>query len=203
MTEPDPGLGGKRSYWPRGKVLGGSSSINAMVYVRGHPNDYDDWAGEAPGWAWRDVEPVFRRMEKWSGGSDGYRGVDGPLYIQDIGKDVHRLCQSYLAAAEEVEIPINPDYNGASMEGAAIYQITTTRGLRASTARCYLYSRLQKKRARDPDLGGGQANSFRRQACDRCSLSASQQGLRGEGPGGKSSSAAVRSTPRSCCSSPA
>ncbi len=139
MTEPDPGIGGQRSYWPRGKVLGGSSSINAMVYVRGHPNDFDEWAEQAAGWSWRDVEPVFRRMEHWSGGSDGYRGVNGPLFVQDIGRDVHRLCQSYLAAANELQIPINHDYNGASMEGAAIYQITTTRGLRASTARCYLY----------------------------------------------------------------
>lgn len=137
-TQPVPGLGGRQSYWPRGKVIGGSSSVNAMVYVRGHPEDFDDWAAEAPGWAWRDVAPVFRRMEAWSGGEDEYRGADGPLAVQDITDAVHPLCQNYLEAAAQVGIPTNPDYNGASMNGAMIYQITTRNGMRASTAACYL-----------------------------------------------------------------
>ncbi|MGI9452699.1 MAG: GMC family oxidoreductase [Geminicoccaceae bacterium] len=141
---PEPGLGGRRSYWPRGKVLGGSSSINAMVYVRGHPGDFDDWAIDAPGWSWADVAPIFKRMEDWSGGADPYRGSGGPLHVQDITGDVHPLCQAYLAAARDLQIPINPDYNGASMEGAAIYQITTKGGLRASTARCYLRPSLKR-----------------------------------------------------------
>jgi len=137
-SEPEPGLGGRQIYWPRGKVLGGSSSINAMVYVRGHPSDFDEWAEEASGWSWADVAPIFKRMEDWSGGADIYRGSGGPLHVQDIRGDVHPLCQTYLQAAQDLQIPINPDYNGASMEGAAIYQITTKDGLRASTARCYL-----------------------------------------------------------------
>ena len=137
-TQPIPGLGGRESYWPRGKVIGGSSSINAMVYVRGHPQDYDDWAVDAPGWSWAEVAPVFRRMEDWSRGADEYRGADGPLAVQDISDAVHPLCQNYLDAATEAGIPFNPDYNGARMDGAGIYQITTRKGLRASTAACYL-----------------------------------------------------------------
>lgn len=143
-TQPVPGLGGRSSYWPRGKVIGGSSSINAMVYARGHHQDYDDWARDAPGWAWRDVAPVFKRMEDWSGGEDSYRGTGGPLAVQKIDAAVHPLCRNYLKATRQIGIPTNPDYNGASMEGAAIYQITTRRGLRASTAACYLRPALRR-----------------------------------------------------------
>lgn len=147
-TRPVPGLGGRESYWPRGKVIGGSSSINAMVYVRGHRQDYDDWAADAPGWGWDNVEPIFRRMEDWSRGADAYRGVGGPLPVQDITDVVHPLCQNYLEAAAEAGIPFNPDYNGASMDGAGVYQITTRNGLRASTAACYLRPALTRKNLR-------------------------------------------------------
>lgn len=145
-TEPVPGLGGKRSYWPRGKVLGGSSSINAMVYVRGHPRDYDSW--DVPGWDWSSVAPMFRRMEDWAGGADDHRGSGGPLCVTDISSDAHTLCESYFDAAREIGLSVNPDYNGASMEGAALYQITTKRGLRASTARCYLRPALRRNNLR-------------------------------------------------------
>lgn len=144
MTEPEPALDGKQSYWPRGKVLGGSSSINAMVYVRGHPGDFDDWAKEAKGWGWSDVAPIFKRIETWSRGPDDHRGGHGPLHVQDISYDVHPLCRTFLEAASSLQIPINEDYNGASMEGAAIYQITTKNSLRASTARCYLRPALKR-----------------------------------------------------------
>ena len=138
LTEPEPNLDGQQVYWPRGKVLGGSSSINAMVYVRGHPGDYDDWARVAPGWAWHDVAPLFRRMEDWEGGADDLRGSGGPLHVHDVSPDIHPLTRTYLEAAEQADIPINPDYNGAEMEGAGCYQITTKNGVRASAARCYL-----------------------------------------------------------------
>ena len=143
-TQPVPGLGGRSSYWPRGKVIGGSSSINAMVYVRGHPQDYDDWAKGAPGWGWDDVAPIFRRMEDWSRGADEYRGSGGPLAVQDISDVVHPLCQNYLEAARQIGIPTNIDYNGASMDGAMIYQITTRNGMRASTAACYLRPAMKR-----------------------------------------------------------
>ncbi|MEL6233648.1 MAG: GMC family oxidoreductase N-terminal domain-containing protein [Pseudomonadota bacterium] len=139
LSEPVPGLGGRPSYWPRGKVIGGSSSINAMVYVRGHPSDFDDWeAAGATGWGWADVEPVFRRMECWSGPRHPSRGRDGPLHVSDIAGEVHPLCDRYLAAAEAQGLGRTEDYNGPDNEGAAIYQITTHRGTRASAARCYL-----------------------------------------------------------------
>lgn len=144
-TEPDAGLNNRKSYWPRGKVLGGSSSINAMVYVRGHPLDYDDWADEAPGWEWRNIEPIFKRMESWSGDASEHRGTDGPLTVYDPKAEVHDLCAHYLDAATQLQIPFNPDYNAQSMEGASIYQITTKDGLRASAARCYLRPALKRK----------------------------------------------------------
>ncbi|MEO0682523.1 MAG: GMC family oxidoreductase N-terminal domain-containing protein [Pseudomonadota bacterium] len=139
LTEPVPGLNGKRSYWPRGKVMGGSSSINAMVYVRGHPQDFEDWkAAGATGWGWDDVAPVYKRMERWSRGADAHRGGDGALAVQDIAGDVHPLCDAYLAAAQESGLDRIDDYNGARMEGAFHYQLTTRGGRRASTARCHL-----------------------------------------------------------------
>jgi choline dehydrogenase len=143
-TEPDPNRNGNRSYWPRGKVLGGSSSINAMVYVRGHPSDYAEWGAVAPGWGWDDVAPVFKRMEDWVHGADDYRGAGGPLPVYDVANDVHPLTRTYLTAAEQAGFPTNPDYNGADMEGAALYQITTKGGLRASAARAYLRPAMKR-----------------------------------------------------------
>jgi choline dehydrogenase len=137
-TEPDPNRDGLAMYWPRGKVLGGSSAINAMVYVRGHRRDYDEWGAVAPGWGWGDVAPIFKRMEDWEGGADDLRGAGGPLHVHDVSSEVHPLTRSYLQAAAQAGIPLNPDYNGPSMEGAATYQITTQGGIRASTARAYL-----------------------------------------------------------------
>lgn len=138
ITEPDPNLDDRPIYWPRGKVLGGSSSINAMVYVRGHPNDYAEWNTAAPGWGWSDVEPLFRRMEDWDGPASTERGVGGPLSVHDVTHDVHPLTKLYLEAAAQAGIPTNPDYNGSEMEGASLYQITTKGGYRASAARSYL-----------------------------------------------------------------
>ena len=145
LTEPEAALGGKRSYWPRGKVLGGSSSINALVYVRGHPGDFDDWAADgATGWGWDSVAPYFKRMEDWQGGADERRGAGGPLPVADIRGDVHPLCRTYLQAAREANLPVTEDYNGVQMEGASIYQITTKGGTRASTARCYLKPAMKR-----------------------------------------------------------
>ena len=138
LTDPVEQLNNRPSYWPRGKVLGGSSAINAMVYVRGHHSDYDHWESVAPGWGWGDVEPLFRRMESWGGTPDTRRGHDGPLSVTDITDMAHPLCDAYLEAAKQIHIPYNADYNAGSMEGSALYQITTDKGLRASTARAYL-----------------------------------------------------------------
>lgn len=143
-TEPDPNRNGNRSYWPRGKVLGGSSSINAMVYVRGHPADYAEWNAVAPGWGWDNVAPVFKRMEDWDGAANPLRGTGGPLHVHDVTQDVHPLTRMYLQAAEQAGYPTNPDYNASDMEGAALYQITTKGGLRASSARAYLRPAMKR-----------------------------------------------------------
>ena len=137
-TEADPNLNGRQIYWPRGKVLGGSSSINAMVYVRGHENDFNDWGDVAPGWSWSDLEPIYRRMEDWTGSPSKARGQNGPLAIHDIRDDAHRLSKTYLEAAGQAGIPYNPDYNAGIMEGACLYQITTSSGRRMSSSTAYL-----------------------------------------------------------------
>lgn len=143
-TAPVAGLGQRVSYWPRGRVLGGSSSINAMVYVRGHASDYRQWQAAAPGWDWEDVEPLFRRMERWQGASDERRGHSGPLSVTDISEQAHPLCQSYLQAAREIGLPTVHDYNAGEMEGATLYQINTDRGWRASAARAYLRPAMRR-----------------------------------------------------------
>jgi choline dehydrogenase len=137
-TEPEPGLNGRQVYWPRGKVLGGSSAINAMVWVRGHPADFDEWGAVAPGWSWKDVAPIFRRIERWSGAHSPERGHDGPLSVTDMSAQMHPLTHACIAAAAEAGIPTNADYNGAEMNGAGFYQISTAGGRRASTAQAYL-----------------------------------------------------------------
>ena len=146
QTEPDEGLNGRRSYWPRGKVLGGSSAINAMVYVRGHPGDFDEWA--TPGWGWRDVEPLFRRLENWLGPPSAERGVGGPLAVSDLSARMHPVSQAFIAAAAEVGVAWNADYNSAEMIGATYYQITAQNGVRASSATAYLKDCSRRKNLR-------------------------------------------------------
>ncbi|BBK41996.1 choline dehydrogenase [Allostella vacuolata] len=139
-TEPDPALGGRQGYWPRGKVLGGSSSINAMVHVRGQAADFDDWqAAGNPGWGWADVLPYFRRSEDNAAGADAWRATGGPLHVSTIDRDRHPTCLAYLQACREAGLPITDDFNGAQQEGAGLYQIATKGGLRMSAARAYLH----------------------------------------------------------------
>lgn len=139
MTDPVPGLDGRESYWPRGKVLGGSSAINAMVWIRGQHADFDDWAALGnPGWSWADVGPVFRRIENTAAGADDWRGVGGPVDVAEVSGQVHPLVATWLAACEAAGLPRNPDFNGATQEGVGVYQITTRRGVRASAASAYL-----------------------------------------------------------------
>ncbi|MGE0723242.1 MAG: GMC family oxidoreductase [Alphaproteobacteria bacterium] len=139
-TLPDPGLAGRQGYWPRGKVLGGSSAINAMVFVRGHPGDFDDWRAMGNlGWSWADVLPWFKRLEDFSGGADAWRGVGGPLRVADVSGDCHPLCHAYLRAAAELGLPATPDFNGERMEGVGLFQITVRGGQRMSAARAYLW----------------------------------------------------------------
>jgi len=144
-TEPDPALAGRQGYWPRGKVLGGSSSINAMVFIRGQPRDFDDWAALGnPGWGWADVLPYFKKMEDSAHGPSAWRGRGGPLHVSDVSADVHRLCETYLRAGEQIGLARNHDINGASNEGVAINQITTRDGLRESASTAYLRPALRR-----------------------------------------------------------
>jgi choline dehydrogenase len=138
-TEPEPGLNNRRQFWPRGKVLGGSSSINAMVYVRGQPADFDDWAAAGnPGWSWREVLPYFIKFEDHAWGASAYHGAGGPVHVSDESASVHPLCHTFLRACEELGIPGTKDFNGANHEGAGLWQVTIRDGVRVSTASAYL-----------------------------------------------------------------
>lgn len=137
-TEPEPGLNNRRLYWPRGRVLGGSSSINAMCYVRGHASDYDDWAAAGnPGWGFADVLPYFRRAEDQARGESRFHGAGGPLSVEDL-HHVNPLSRVFIQAAEQAEFCRNPDFNGAVQRGFGLYQVTQRDGRRCSTATGYL-----------------------------------------------------------------
>ncbi len=145
MTEADPGTNDRQSYWPRGKVLGGSSSINAMVYIRGQAADYDDWRDLGnEGWGWSDVLPYFKKSEASDDGGNQYRGADGPLYVSNVSTQHHPLCQRFFAAAQQCGFEFNPDFNGETQEGVGYYQITTRNGRRMSAARAYLHPALKR-----------------------------------------------------------
>ncbi|MFC0590661.1 GMC family oxidoreductase [Novosphingobium aquiterrae] len=138
-TEPVEALGGRRSYWPRGKVIGGSGSINAMVYVRGQPHDFDDWrAAGNPGWGWDDVLPYFKKSEDFDRYSS-HHGRGGPQHVTDITPHVHPVCHSFIDAAAALGFPPTSDFNGQHPEGVGIYHINTRGGWRASTANAFLH----------------------------------------------------------------
>ena len=148
-TAPDPGTNNRCSYWPRGKVLGGSSSINAMVYIRGNRLDFEDWKKLGnPGWGWDDVLPYFRRCETFSGGGSVLRGDRGPLYVNDVHSQYHPLCGRFIEAAQQRGFRFNPDFNGEDQEGVGFYQINTRNGRRMSTARAYLYPARRRPNCR-------------------------------------------------------
>jgi choline dehydrogenase len=138
-SEPDEGSGGRHIDVPRGKMLGGSSSINGMVFIRGQAQDYDHWAQLGNrGWSYQDVLPIFRRMERYDGGTDEYRGRSGILRVTDTPRGRVPLLEMIIAAAEKIGLPFNPDQNGASQEGVGMSQVTIAKGRRQSTAFCYL-----------------------------------------------------------------
>ena len=137
-TVPQTGLNGRKGYQPRGKTLGGSSAINAMIYVRGHQWDYDHWASLGnDGWAFKDVLPYFRRNEHNERIDNDLHGRDGPLWVSDSRSD-NPFQQRFMDAARERGLPLNNDFNGAEQEGVGIYQVTQKHGERCSAARAYL-----------------------------------------------------------------
>jgi choline dehydrogenase len=144
-TEPQPGLDGRKLFWPRGKLLGGSSSINAMIYMRGAKADYDEWAeltGD-PSWSYDNVLPVFRRMEDNARGADEYHGVGGPLRVEDL-RSPHPWTRAVVQSAVAAGYPRNDDFNGAAQEGVGQYQVTQKRGRRWSAADAYLHPAMQR-----------------------------------------------------------
>jgi choline dehydrogenase len=138
QTEPEPGLEGRSVFQPRGKVLGGSSSINGLLYIRGQHEDYDRWRQHGNhGWGFDDVLPYFKKAEDQRRGADDFHGTGGPLPVSDLGHP-DPLSAAFITAAAETGLPVNPDFNGASQEGAGFFQTTTRYGRRASTAVAYL-----------------------------------------------------------------
>ncbi len=138
QTEPEPGLEGRQVFQPRGKVLGGSSSINGLLYVRGQHEDYDRWRQRGNlGWGYDDVLPYFKKAENQARGADEFHGAGGPLPVSDLSH-ADPLSAAFIEAAAETGIPKNPDFNGATQEGAGYFQTTTRYGRRASTAVAYL-----------------------------------------------------------------
>ena len=138
QTEPEPGLDGRSVFQPRGKVLGGSSSINGLLYVRGQHEDYDRWRQHGNyGWGFDDVLPYFKKAENQQRGADDFHGSGGPLPVSDLGHP-DPLSAAFITAAAETGLPVNPDFNGALQEGAGFFQTTTRHGRRASAAVAYL-----------------------------------------------------------------
>jgi choline dehydrogenase len=144
QSEPDPNLGGRTAYWPRGRGVGGSSSINALVYCRGMPGDFDDWAANgATGWDWNSVRPHFEQIETHVD-SDGTRRGNGPLYVTDVRDRVHPTNRYFFDAAREVGLPVTNDFNGPSPEGVGTYAITVRGRLRCSAADAFLRPALAR-----------------------------------------------------------
>jgi choline dehydrogenase len=135
QSEPEPSLNGRRVFTPRGKVLGGSSSINGLVYIRGQREDFDGWG--IPGWRYDDLLPYFKKSEDQGRGADAWHGAGGPIAVNDL-PDRHELCDAFIASAAALGVPRNDDFNGARQEGAGYYQATIRNGRRSSAATGYL-----------------------------------------------------------------
>ena len=145
QTEPQTELHNRRLFWPRGKTLGGSSSINAMVYTRGHPRDYDHWAELGNhGWSYAELLPLFKRNQHQERGSSDYHGVGGPLNVADL-RQHSEISRVFIRAAAEVGYPLSDDFNGAEQEGIGFYQVTQKNGQRCSSARAYLHPVRQRR----------------------------------------------------------
>lgn len=147
-TEPQAQLNGRRLYWPRGKVLGGCSSINAMIYQRGNPRDYDTWAELGnPGWSYRELLPYFKKLEHFEPGASEYHATGGPVNVSPP-RDPNPMSQAMLQACQQVGLPLNDDHNGARQEGFGLYHLTQKKGQRWSAAAAYLKPNLRRPNLR-------------------------------------------------------
>lgn len=148
-SEPQAALNGRKLYAPHGKALGGSGSINAMIYVRGQPQDFDDWAAAGnDGWSWRDVLPYFRSLETHPEGDTDYHGGNGPIHISSMRGKTHPICDVFLRACDELGYPRNLDFNGAQFEGAGIYDLNTRNGERSSSSVACLHPAMKRSNVR-------------------------------------------------------
>jgi choline dehydrogenase-like flavoprotein len=144
VSDPEPGLGYRSRVLPRGRTLGGSSSINSMIYIRGNPADYDGWAAMGcEGWGWNDVLPYFLKAEDNERGASELHGAGGPLRVSE-GRARHKTCEAFIEAAAQAGIPRNEDFNGPEQDGVGWYQLTQRDGMRCSTAVAYLHPALQR-----------------------------------------------------------
>ncbi|MEP7283144.1 MAG: GMC family oxidoreductase N-terminal domain-containing protein, partial [Rubrivivax sp.] len=144
-TVPQAGLGGRRGYQPRGRVLGGSSAVNAMIYLRGQREDYAHWAACGnPGWDWDGVRPYFLRAEHNERGADAWHATGGPLNVADL-KRPHRVAAAFVEAGRQAGHPINTDFNAERQDGVGWYQVTQRRGERCSAAQAYLHPHLGQR----------------------------------------------------------
>ena len=147
-TEPEAELNNRRIYQPRGKVLGGTSSINGLVYVRGQPEDFDTWAQMGNvGWSYSDVLPYFKKAESYEGGESETRGGSGPLSVSNP-REPHELCEAFIRAGEQYGLPRREDFNGRDQEGVGYFQTTSRNGQRCSTAVAYLRPALKRRNLR-------------------------------------------------------
>jgi choline dehydrogenase-like flavoprotein len=144
LSDPEPGLGFRQRHLPRGRMLGGSSSLNAMVYIRGNRADYDGWAAMGfDGWGWDDVLPYFIKAEDNERGASEFHGAGGPLRVSD-GRARHRTCEAFIDAALEAGLPANHDFNGPEQDGVGWYQVTQRDGMRCSCAVAYLHPAMER-----------------------------------------------------------
>ncbi|MGX7003437.1 GMC family oxidoreductase [Caballeronia sp. KNU42] len=144
-TEPEAELADRKIYAPRGKVQGGSGSINAMIYVRGAPRDFDDWAAAGnAGWSYKDVLPYFRKLETHEAGDTAVHGASGPIHVTSMKRGIHAITRHFLDACDELKVPRNDDFNGSKIEGAGVYDVNTHKGQRASSNVAYLEPALKR-----------------------------------------------------------
>ena len=164
-TEPQANLDDRRITWPRGKMLGGTSSLNGMIYIRGHARDYDLWRQMGlTGWSYADVLPYFKRAEGNERGGDAFHGADGPLNVTEAHHD-NMLFDAFVEAGREAGHPVNPDFNGAEQEGFGRYQFTIRNARRWSTAAAYLRPALSRPKSAARVSGSSSASANMTSSC--------------------------------------
>ncbi len=201
--EPQAETDNRAIVWPRGRVLGGSSAINGLIYIRGQHADFDDWAAlGAHGWSYRDVLPFFKRSERYDGGESEYHGADGELCVSDLRND-HSHCAAWVAAGAEAGYPLNPDFNGAESDGLGAYQLNLRGRWRCDAASAFLAPVRAAPQPDRADRRAGHARADRARPRRRRRVARRAASCSARRPSARRSSPPARCSRRSCCSSPA